>query len=102
MKKGCPSGEAKAPKSVGEEMEKIEVGKVFNYFAKIGVAALDLTGDLKVGDKIYVEASEPFEQAVESMQIEHEPVQEAKAGQGIGMKMAKPCHKNNRIYKIVD
>jgi len=85
-----------------KEMEKTEVGKVFNYFAKIGVAAINLTGDLKAGNRIYVESSEPFEQTVESMQIEHETVREAKAGDGIGMKMAKPCHKGNRIYKIVE
>ncbi len=84
------------------EMEKKEIGRVFNYYAKIGVAAIDLTDGLKAGDRIYVESSEPFEQAVESMQIEHEQVKEAKAGQGIGMKMAKPCHKGNRIYKIVE
>lgn len=82
-------------------MEKEEVGVILNYFAKIGVAAIKLSNPLKVGDKVYVEAKKPFEQTIESIQIEHKEVQEVPAGQSMGTKIMQTCHKGDRVYKIL-
>ncbi len=60
-------------------MEKKLVGKISHYYNKIGVAVVELVDDLKEGDKISIEHGDTaFEQTVESMQIEHEKVKEAK------------------------
>ena len=82
--------------------EKQEVGRVFNYFSKISVAAIELSAPLKKGDRIFVEASEPFEQEVGSMQIEHDSVEEVGAGQSVGMKVSGECREGDRVYKIVE
>ena len=76
-----------------------EVGKVKHYFDKIGVAIIELTGDLKVGDKIKIEGKEEFEQEVSSMQIDHNNVEEAKAGDVIGMKIDQPVHEGVTVSK---
>lgn len=78
-----------------------EVGKVTHYFTKIGVAVIELSGDLKVGDKIKIKgATSDFEQDVKSMQIEHEEVPEAKAGQAIGMKVKDHAREHDVVYKV--
>ena len=70
--------------------EKKEIGKVKHFFGKISVAIIELTDGLKKGDKISIEGHDnSFEQIVESMQIEHNTIEEAKAGDAIGLKTAR-------------
>jgi len=84
-----------------EEVEGKEVGRITHYFDKIGVAVVELNGNLKVGDKIKIKgATTDFEQEVESMQVEHESVKEAKKGQAIGLKVNEKVRINDRIYVI--
>jgi putative protease len=62
-------------------MEKKEIGRVSHYFGKPSVAAIVLTDALKVGDRISIQGhTTDFETVVESIQIEHDSLDEAKAG----------------------
>ncbi len=80
--------------------QETEIGEVMTYYANIGVAAIDLTGSVKVGDTIIFRGfTTDMEHKVESMQIEHESVQEAKAGVQIGIKIPGNVRKNDRVYK---
>jgi putative protease len=82
------------------EDEYLEVGKVAHYFSKIGVAVIELKKPLKVGDTIALKGpNTDFEQKVDSMQIEHESVKEAKAGQSIGLKVADRVRETDMVYK---
>jgi putative protease len=55
---------------------------------------------LKVGDTIAIKGpTTDIEQKVDSMQIEHESVQEAKAGQSIGMKVTDRVRETDIVYK---
>ena len=84
-----------------EEKLGEEIGKVTHYFTNIGVAVIELSGDLKVGDKIKIKgATSDFEQNIDSMQIEHEEVPEAKAGQAIGMKVKEHAREHDVVYKV--
>lgn len=79
-----------------------KVGEVSHYFTKIGVAVVELTAPLRVGDRIAVKGmTTNFEQTVESMQIEHESVEEAKAGDSIGLKVADRVREGDIVYKLV-
>jgi len=80
--------------------EKELIGVVTHYFSKIGVCVIKLEKDIKVGDKIEFAAQEPFVQEVTSMQVEHANVDEAKAGQEIGLKTDKQVHENNKVFKV--
>jgi len=80
-----------------------KVGDVNHYFTKIGVAVVDLTAPLRVGDRIAVKGmTTNFEQTVESMEIEHETVREAEAGVSIGLKMKDRVRRGDVVYRIVD
>ncbi|MEM4230651.1 MAG: translation elongation factor-like protein [Candidatus Pacearchaeota archaeon] len=83
-----------------EELGK-EVGKIKHYFDKISVAVVELSGNLKVGDKIKIKGNQTdFEQIVESMQIDKNPVKDAKKGQAIGMKVSNPVRENDKVYLV--
>ena len=80
--------------------QETEIGEVMTYYANIGVAAIELTDSVKVGDTIIFRGlTTDLEHKVDSMQIEHESVQEAKAGDQIGIKIAGKVRKNDRVYK---
>ncbi len=78
-----------------------EVGKVFDYFSKIGVAAIKAKGSFKIGDKIRIKGhTTDFEQTVDSMQTENSPVEKAKKGDDIGIKVKDRVRKNDIIYLV--
>ena len=80
--------------------QETEIGEVMTYYANIGVAAIELTDSVKVGDTIIFRGlTTDLEHKVDSMQIEHESVQEAKAGDQIGIKIPGKVRKNDRVYK---
>ena len=82
------------------EENVIEVGHITHFFSKIGVAVVELTGSLVVGDRILVKGpATDFEQVVESMQIEHENIPKAEAGQAVGLKMAEHARERDVVYK---
>jgi translation elongation factor EF-1alpha len=82
-------------------MPEEKVGVVKDFFAKINVAGIDITGNLKVGDTIHVKGhTTDFEQLVDSMQVEHEQVDEAKAGDAIGIKVSERCRGGDTVYKV--
>ncbi|MCR4404770.1 MAG: translation elongation factor-like protein [Candidatus Acetothermia bacterium] len=78
-----------------------EIGRVTHYFSKIGVGAITLSGELKLGDKIRIKgATTDFEQLVESMQIEGQPVERAGAGDSIGLKLKDRAREGDAVYKL--
>jgi len=84
------------------EPELEEIGKITHFFSKISVAVIELKAPLSVGDKIRIQGpTTDFEQTVQSMQIEHEDVKAAKAGQSIGLKVNERVRENDTVYKIV-
>ncbi len=84
-----------------EEAQEVEIGRVGDYFAKIGVAGIDLTGPLKVGERIRIKGhTTDLEQVVDSIQIEHESVQEAKAGDKIGVMVKERCRGGDHVYRV--
>ncbi len=94
---------AEEKKEEKKEKEEKEVGKVTHYFNKIGVAIVELSDTLKVGDNVHIKgATSDFTQKVESMQIEHEDVKEAKKGDAIGLKVKEHAREHDIVYKVVE
>ena len=84
-------------------VEKKEIGKIIHYFSKIGVAVIELSDEIKVGDKISIEgATSNMQQTVSSMQIEHENVETAEAGKSIGMKTSDRVREGDIVYKLAE
>ncbi len=78
-----------------------EIGEVFTYFSQVGVAGIKASGTLKVGDKIKIKgATTDFEMTVDSMQVERQPVQEAKPGDSIGIKVPDKVRGGDKVYLV--
>ena len=85
-----------------QKKEKL-IGKITHYFNNIGVGVIEVTDDvLKVGEVIHIKgATTDFEQKVNSIQVEHEDVQEAKTGQAAGLKVEQPIRESDQVFKIL-
>lgn len=79
---------------------QLEIGTVTHYFPNIGVGIIEIAqGLLHRGDKIKIKGSTTdFTQTVTSMQRDHQSVDEACAGQVIGMKMSDRVREHDKVY----
>ena len=84
-------------------MSENPVGKVTHYFDRIGVAVLALTEPIKVGDTLRFHGhSTEFTQKIDSLQIEHKDVAEAKPGQDVALKIAQKVHPHDAVFKVTE
>lgn len=82
-------------------MEEKQIGKITHYFGKISVAVIELSDALKTGDTIHIVGGDrDFTQPVDSMQVEHQSIPEAKAGDAVGMKVAQLVKPGDDVYKV--
>lgn len=85
-------------------MAERAIGKVTNYFNRIGVAVVEITEEpLRVGDRIHIRGhTTELEMEVASLQIEHEQVDEVKVGESAGLKVNDVVKRNDIVYKVTD
>jgi putative protease len=84
-------------------VEKKLIGKIVHFYPKISVAVVDLEDTIRVGDKISIEKeSGSFEQVIDSMQIEHQNINEAKKGQSIGLKVIDKTREGAQVFKVIE
>ena len=84
-------------------MPEVVIGKVSDFFARPVVAGIELTGALKLGDKIHIKGhTTDMELTVDSMQIDNENVTEAKSGDSIGIKISDRARRGDMVYKVTD
>lgn len=83
--------------------EEKKIGVVTHYFGKITVAIIKIEEDsLKVGDTIHFKGhTSDFTQKVESMELEHKAIQEAKVGDSAGLKVSEHAREGDVVYKII-
>jgi putative protease len=83
-------------------MPEKEIGKITHYYGNIAVGIIELADTLAVGETIHIKGhSEDFNQTVDSMQIEHANVSEAKAGDSIGIKVIQKVHPGDTVFKVI-
>ncbi|HKL17141.1 MAG TPA: hypothetical protein VJ900_02170 [Patescibacteria group bacterium] len=78
-----------------------KVGKITHFFGKINVGVLSLEKDLKVGDKIHIvggDGNRDFTQEVISLQVEHENIKKASAGDAVGIKLEGQAKEGDEVY----
>ena len=84
-------------------MEEKTIGVVTHYFGKVSVGIIQLEDALKVGDTIHVKgAHDDFTQKIESMQVEHDVVQEAGKGDEVGIKVIQRVHPHDQVLKVIE
>ena len=85
-------------------MDKHLVGVVVNYYSKPSVAAIKVTsGSIKIGDLLkYKGHTTDFTEEVASIEMNNQPVEEAKANDLIGIKVSERVRENDKVYKVVE
>jgi putative protease len=84
-------------------MGEVDIGKVTDFFAKPVVAGIELSGALKVGDRIHIKGSTTdMEVAVESMQIDRVNITEGKPGDLVGIKVLDRVRPGDKVYKVTE
>ncbi len=79
--------------------EERPVGQVTHYFSKVGVAAIDLSDRLSVGQRIHIRGhTTDMIATIDSMQIEHEQVTEAGPGASIGIRVSDKVRPGDMVY----
>ncbi len=85
-------------------MSEEEVGRIVKFFAKPSVAALEVTnGIIKPGDTLKFKGhTTDFTDAVGRIEIDNQEVQEAKAGDLVGIRVTERVRENDKVYKVVE
>ena len=85
-------------------MPEEEVGVIVKFFAKPGVAAIEVTkGSIKNGDTLkYKGHTTDFTEEVKSMEMDNQTVDEAKPGDMIGVKVGERVREKDIVFKVVD
>lgn len=84
---------------------KMYIGKVTNYFAKIGVAEIKIEAhDIKVGDEIKIlgETTGVYENIVEEIRLDLDPVESVKKGDLCSLKTTDLVRRGDKLYKVVE
>jgi putative protease len=84
-------------------MMERRIGYVTHYYNHLSVAVLELTDELKVGDTLHLLGhTTNFTQPVESMEIEHQPVQSVKPRAEVALKVMDKVRKGDAVYKVIE
>jgi putative protease len=85
-------------------MKEQEIGYVSKFFGQISVVAIEITlGKLNIGDTIHIKGhTTDFNAEIESMQVDHKPVDSVKKGDNIGVKVAHKTRRHDKVFKLVD
>jgi len=77
------------------------VGVVSHFYGELGVVGVELSHDLSMGDTIHILGhTSDFTQTVDSIQIEHEVVASAKAGDPVGVKVKERARVHDQVLVV--
>jgi len=78
-----------------------EIGKVIHYYNKAMVAVVRLSQNIKLGDMVkVVKGDNEFELKVDSMQLNHKPIEGGKTGEEIAIKVPSPTKEGAVVFKV--
>ena len=84
-------------------MGEVEIGNVTDFFATPVVAGIELSGTLRIGDKIHIKGSTTdIELPVESMQVDRVNIAEGQPGDLIGIRVPDRVRRGDKVYKVTE
>lgn len=78
------------------------IGHVTHWYGGIGVAGVHMDeGELHVGDTVHIVGhTSDLTQKVDSMEVEHHYVPEARAGEDIGIRAVEHVREHDRVFLV--
>ena len=84
-------------------MKEKKIGMITHYFTHLRVAVVKLEDDLSRDDEIMISGkTTSFRQMASSIQIDKKPIESAKAGQSVGLKIVDRVREGDFVYKLID
>lgn len=78
------------------------LGYVEDYYAHVSVIAFTLQSPVSLGRRIQVLGyTTHFEQTIDSMQMDHQPVTQANPGDGVGVKVIARARAGDHVYLLL-
>ncbi|MFC1570764.1 hypothetical protein ACFL4E_03165 [Candidatus Omnitrophota bacterium] len=89
-------------KKKGDKSEEVLIGEVIHYFSKVKAAVIEVKkGKVEVGDGIRIKGhTTDFNEKIGSMQVDHEPVESAKKGEEVAIKVKKKVRRGDKVFKV--
>ncbi|MCH7584853.1 MAG: translation elongation factor-like protein [Acidobacteria bacterium] len=79
------------------------VGEISHFYNDIGVAGIDVSDVIHTGDVIHITGhTSDFTQTVGSIEIDHTHVEEAAAGDSIGLKVIDRARVHDEVFVVDD
>ena len=76
------------------------IGRVSHYYSHLSVAAVTLTAPLAVGERIHIRGhTTDQEQTVDSMEVDHKPVEAAAPGDDVALKVTGHVRDHDLIFR---
>jgi hypothetical protein len=84
-------------------MSEKYIGRVMHYFHRIGVAGVELESPLGAGSRIHICGNTTdLEQIVDSMEMEHMPIEYASSGDRVAIHVDNRLRENDAIYLVTE
>ena len=96
------AGKKKTAAKKGPKLPEEPIGRVTHYFPKAKATALMIgNGTIRVGDILYFKGhTTSFKQKIESMQIDHRPVEQANSGEEVGIQVRSRTREHDLVFKL--
>lgn len=84
-------------------MKEEQIGQITHFFPHIPAGVIKLEGELAVGETVHIKGhTTDFEQKIESMQIDNNPVEKGASGDEIAIKLKERVRINDIVYKVTE
>jgi translation elongation factor EF-1alpha len=84
-------------------MAELLVGQVTHYYSRLGVASLNLRAPLNKGDLIHILGhATDLKEAVDSLEIDHQPIDLARPGDDVAIKVAGKVRDGDKVYRELE
>ncbi len=78
-----------------------QVGIVTHYFPHVMAAVVKVTSPISTGDTLRIKGhTSDFTQTINSMQVDHVPVEQAKKGDEVGLLVRSRVRQHDTVYKV--
>ena len=76
------------------------IGEVTHFYGHLNVAIVKFNKAVKVGAEVkFKGATTDFNETISSMQFEHKPIEAAKKGQEVGIKVNGKVREGDEVYE---
>lgn len=77
------------------------IGEVTHFYSNLNVAIVKFNKKVDVGMKLHFKgATTDFEESLKSMQFDHQPIESAKKGQQVGIKIKEKVREGDSVYEV--